>query len=187
MKKSKMAVRLLLALGLLIGGTSLVQAAESTASADRIYGNITQGHAGVSASLSLSSTSIEASSAFTTFTFNARGQYFLADRIGLGPVLRFSTRSNFSTISVGPSAIYYFWTRDRLGVFLAQDITLLSQTTSGNTFSTVNTDSQLGLNYFLYPSVAIGPAIDFIHQFGTATFFSRINQIAFLGQFSIYL
>ena len=178
----------ILALALLMGGAGFAQAAETTASADKIYGNITQSHFGISASLSLSSTSIEGAGGFTTFTFNARGQYFLVDRFALGPVLKLTTQDTSSDLSIGPSALYYFWTRERLGLFLSQDVTLRSVSNSGNASSTWRTETQLGLNYFLYPAVAIGPAVDFLHQFGTNwSAFNRINQLTFLGQLSIYL
>ncbi|MBI3558649.1 MAG: hypothetical protein HY074_20470 [Deltaproteobacteria bacterium] len=187
MRRSKVPVKQLVLAGLLAMTSGHAQALETVASADQIYGNITKGHLGVTASLSLSSTSNEGQSAFTVFSFSARSQYFLADRIGLGPVLKLSTQTNFSDLSIGPSVLYYFWTRDRLGAFISQDVTLRTVSNSGNSGTTFKTESQLGLNYFLYPSVAVGPAVDFIHQFGTASFFSRVNQVSFFGQFSIYL
>ncbi len=186
MRKSKGQNSIRILFGLLILTSVTARAAVTSADEEKLYGNITQGHYGISASLNLNSTSTEGTSAFTTFRFSARTQYFLADRFGLGPVLRLTTQSNFTDFSVGPSALYYFWTRERLGAYFSQDVTLRTVTNSGKTSSTCELDSQFGLNYFLYPSVAVGPAVDFFHRFGTATTFNRVNQFALLGQLSIY-
>jgi hypothetical protein len=161
-------------------------AGTARAAQDRLYGNITEGHVGVDSSVSFSSTSVASAPATNQFAMRLRGQYFLEDRIALGPAIHLNTRNSFTSLRIGPSLLYYFWAREKLGAYLSQDVTIGSVYQSGSSSSRFDSDTVLGINYFITPSVAVGPAIELFHVFGNVNF-DTINQFLFTGAFSIYL
>lgn len=159
------------------------------ATSSKIYGNIREGNVGFDSgfdSLNLSSTSVEGANSVTSFNITLRTRYFLIDKLGLGVVLRLATQTGYTNLMAGPSVQYYFWTNDRLGAYFTQDLLVSNVSTSGNSNSGFRTDSIVGLNYFLHPAVAVGPAVELYHQFGNANR-SRFNVFSFLAQFSVYL
>jgi hypothetical protein len=156
------------------------------AAADKLYGNITEGHVGVDSSVSFTSTSVASAPATNQFAMRLRGQYFLEDRIALGPAIHLNTRNSFTSLRIGPSVLGYFWARDRLGAYISEDVTIGSVYQSGASSSRFDSDTVLGINYFITPSVALGPAIELFHVFGNVNF-DTINEFLFTGAFSIYL
>ncbi|MBI3544952.1 MAG: hypothetical protein HY075_16895 [Deltaproteobacteria bacterium] len=185
-RSSKGFVALVLWLSASASAVAAPAAPTTSAAPQPLYGNISEGHLGLSASVSIDSTKVESADANTTFTFSTRNHYFVADRVGLGGVLFLQTRTNLTNLRVGPSVQWYFWNRDRLGAHVSQDVTIRVLSSPASTASSFQTDSLLGLDYFLYPSVAIGPALEFFHQFRTSSF-ALVNEFTFLGQLSIFL
>jgi hypothetical protein len=179
MKRHKTLVAALTLLGAMHG-------AEARAAVEKLYGNITEGHYGVDSAVSFTSTSVASAPATNQFALRLRGQYFLADRIGIGPAIHLNTSNSYTSLRIGPSVLWYFWAVDRLGAFISQDVTVGSVYQSGGSSSRFDSDSVLGLNYFITPSVAVGPAIELYHVFGNVNF-DTINQFLFTGAFSIYL
>lgn len=189
MRKSGIEIfGIVIAVMALASATSVSKAhAGSRTEARAVYGNITQNHIDIGASMNLSSIDIEGTEAYTVFTLSLRSHYYIIDRLGLGALFFLQTQSNLTNLRFGPSVIYYFWTSDRLGAYASQDLSFRSLTLGGATATTAfETDTAVGLNYFLTPAVAVGPAVEFFHRFGNSHT-ARINQVSFTGQFSIYL
>lgn len=172
----------LCALAALVLTSGTAQAAPET-----IQANIKKGDLSISNSLDFSHKSIEGGSGTSSFSLSNRNHYFIVDRFGLGGALGVFTTDGFALFTVGPSATYYLWTQEKLGLYFTQDVLFRvisgSSTVDANNFETI---SALGLNYFIIPAVAVGPAVEFFHRFGTSRL-RTINEISFVAAFSIFL
>lgn len=172
-----------MALQQLVAGIGLLLFVVTEVRADGDYGNIHRGNVETGGSVSFSYVSPSGSGSLTSFSLSSPTQYFLIDRFSLGAAINyFHSSLGVDSLGVGPSATYYFWTQDRLATFAGEEFTY-------NKFPGVdyffNNRAKLGINYFITPSVAIGPSLEYGHNFGRGNT-STIDSVSVLGKFSIY-
>jgi hypothetical protein len=87
-------------------------------------------------------------------------RYFLIDRFALGMVAGFEDTTDTTAIaSLGPSAAYYFLTQGRLAMSALLGFRL---GLTDDTYDKI-VNSGIGAEYFLTPSVAVGPTAFFTY------------------------
>ena len=107
-------------------------------------------------------------------------KYFLLNRLAVGASFGLDAGSESDTVStLGPAATFYFWNNDYLAGYLGSSFRM------GLTTATVNwvLSGELGLKYFMTPSVAIGPALYANYYKGDVRSFSRVGLLVNLGIF----
>lgn len=96
-------------------------------------------------------------------------EYFIVDHFSLGASIYWNHTfpsglvANANDYAIGPSATYHFWVQDHWTASLSEIFRINSFSFSSYYFSL---NSVLGLNYFLTPSVALGPSVNYRHRFG---------------------
>lgn len=121
--------------------------------------NINTGNWNVGGSASFAKNSGKSSDS-TEFSLGLDARYFLIDRFALGLGLGFDTETGQSTLAtLGPSGTYFFWSDGKLASFAAVGFRF------GLTDATIRSimRGNLGLEYFIVPSVAFGPTLFFNH------------------------
>lgn len=115
----------------------------------------------------------------TTFQATPRALYFLNDGFALGASLGIFVFDNFSFYTFGPEIKYYFWQGETSAAYVSEVIAFaFGDDIDGDTVSSTTA----GLNFFLTPSVALGPAAQFNYNFD-----DKDGDFRLLGMFSIYL
>lgn len=158
--------------------------ASNSASASSIA-NINQGDIGLGGAFGW--TQVEGVGNF--LSLSAPIQYFIMDHLSVGGEMNLS-RSNVGpswSAGVGPAATYYFWTQDKMAAYGSEALTY--QYTSSQNGAQVNpawrSTTSLGMNYFLAPTLALGPALEYSHRWnGSST--SNRNVVAMTGNFKLY-
>ena len=100
-------------------------------------------------------------------------QYFVADGLSLGGAVHWATSGSSvngvsrtaTIVAIGAEAGWYFWRHDRWAAFLQPEVFVnLRAPDLPTTFSLAAASS---LQWFLNPSVSVGPGVLFAHEFGT--------------------
>ncbi len=164
----KKIVVLLVAFMVSVPAIASTQSGEAKVSAPATTANIRTGNWNVGGTFALTKRTGRgedgASEVFASFS----GKYFLIDRLALGLFFGLDAETGVPTVaSLGPEATYFFWNDGALATFVGLGFRF------GLTDATVNSilDTQLGAQYFVVPTVAVGPML----------FFSRFNS-KFSGQ-----
>jgi hypothetical protein len=156
--------------------------------ASDLPGNIAQGNVQTGGNFRFSNTWYKDSTTESYFLIEIPLQYFVVDRFALGVVVDYSHDAlggaSTDELLAGPAFTYYFWTQDKIGAYLSESIVVGKDT--GYSAYYLNT-AGLGFNYFITPSVALGPAFAYGHLFAGASEYTSYNQLAFVANFSIYL
>lgn len=159
------------------------------ASPKPVYANILAGDLKVGGGFDISYGDRQA----TTISLSPSVEYFVADHLSVGGGLTLSHVTSFrsTTWSIGPTATYYFWSQDRIALFFSQGI-FVSHSSEGtqDTVTYASSTSQLGADYFIIPSVAFGPALQWRHAFSESTESADIgsqNTYSLIGRFAIHL
>lgn len=87
-------------------------------------------------------------------------KYFLIDRVALGLGLGLEAKTGDDTVAnLGPAASYFFWNDGKLATYVGMGFRF------GLTDATVNSviQTSLGAEYFVAPTVAVGPALFYNH------------------------
>lgn len=162
------------------------------------FANIDKGDMLVSGTFSGSRFADSAGNLSTDIDVAVSWQYFLIDRLALGAAVSFDSASELlqafggtissasRTYGFAPEATYYFWSADRLATYASLFARLNFNEASGQT--TWSAGLIVGLDFFIYPSVALGPALQYIHDFGsTNAGVLDVNVYSFLAAFRIFL
>ncbi len=81
-------------------------------------------------------------------------RYFVIDRLAIGLDSQVTIKTDVDTVaSLGPSATYFFWSQEKLATFVTAAFKIgLTDATVKSIFT-----GEVGLDYFITPSVAFGP------------------------------
>lgn len=121
----------------------------------------------------------------TRFTINLNAQYFVDDEYSLGLETGYSAAGGHSGVGyLGPVFTKYVWVDDKLAPYIS--MLPIRFTKAEGIPSDLSSTVRIGAKYFLTDSVAVGPAVDFTHDWGKDTNPER-NTWSFLGLFSIHL
>ena len=121
----------------------------------------------------------------TRFTLNLNAQNFVADEFSVGLEAGYSTAGSRSGVAyLGPVATKYLWVDDKLAPYIS--MLPIRWTKAEGVPADFSTTVRIGGKYFLTDSVAVGPAVDFTHDWGREQNPER-NTWSFLGLFSIHL
>lgn len=115
------------------------------------------------------------------FAVSLAGRYFLKDRIAMGLSFGFESSGDYESVgSLGPTVAYFFWNYDQLASFVGLTFRV------GFTDATVSSMvlGELGLEYFIIPSVALGPSLHLNYYNSRRQDFQRFGVVVNLG---IYL
>ena len=115
--------------------------------------NINQGNWEVGGNLGIGYSSISG----TIIDTNPRFQYFFIKNLSFGATVEYDRSSKSERISIGPSMSYYFWESGKWATYFGQNIVWSKY--SGNYLngsSKAIGQSSIGVNYFVFPSVALG-------------------------------
>jgi hypothetical protein len=108
-------------------------------------------------------------------------KYFLIDRLALGWAVHVDASSEEDSFaSTGPIASYFFWNDGKLASYVGAGFR------AGLTEATVDTAFQgfLGAEYFVVPSVAVGPSLFLTHYLrDNGTHFQRFGMTFGLSVF----
>jgi hypothetical protein len=174
----------------------------TTAFAAEEYGNILKGNFTTGASLSFAGNGYSDTSTNWRFNFNLPFEYFVMDHLSVGIRTGFAYEtdqnsffSDFHNFDIGPSAHYYFYAKDRFAAYIGAAVLYNSVVTAYNLNSGLaqtsnsiwETDSQVGLNYFIVPAVAAGPTVGYSHYFRVPSNGLLRNQLYYTMFFSVYL
>jgi len=128
-----------------------------------------------------------------TFYLNPTLEYFVIDRLSLGGSIYYSNSSTYKSYGLGPSFSYYFWQQERWAAFFGGGA-VYHDTFDGSYYSGYynywTAQAKLGLNYFVYPTVAFGPFLSYGHTFSNQNSdisVSDSNYGQLLFQFSVFL
>jgi len=111
---------------------------------------------------------------------NTETEYFLIDRFSLGgSFVLLDTSTSATNLALGPSATFFFLRDGKWASYigLGFGFGLTSATTDWALLSDV------GLEYFITPSVAIGPSFFYNHSNDGGS----VNRYGVLANFGIYL
>jgi hypothetical protein len=114
----------------------------------------------------------------SAFQVSVSASRFIADGFALGASGGLDGATGLETVaSVGPLVSYYLWSGGRLAPYVSGGIRF------GLTEATVNNVLQgiVGLEYFLVPSVAVGPSFFFNHYNSDFTDYQRYGFTLNLG------
>ena len=128
------------------------------------------------ASLSLTSNSFSNGASSYLLSASLPVQYFVIEGLSIGGTVDWSTAgssqngaSQTSTVvSVGALASWYFWRHDRFAAFIEPQFFVNLRAPDLPT--TVSVAGALSVEWFLNPSVGLGPGIVYAHQFGNGLF-----------------
>lgn len=115
------------------------------------------------------------------FELNPGVDYFVKDRLAIGWSFSIEAGSGFDTIAgLGPEVQYEFWQKDQVATYVRSGIQF------GVTDATTREEvlGEVGAQYFLTPSVDIGPYMRYTYFFSHFQNWDRFDFGAFLG---IYL
>jgi len=121
----------------------------------------------------------------TTFFVYSQAQYFFVDHLSAGLDVGYSrSGSTSASTEIGPVVTKYIWVDDKLAPYVSMLPIQWSHTRAlGSSFSS---SARVGAKYFLTDSVAVGPAFDYSHNWGSDRR-AESNSFSFLGLFSIHL
>lgn len=121
----------------------------------------------------------------TRFTVNLNVQAFVDDEFSVGLEAGYATAGRGTGVAyLGPVATKYLWVDDKLAPYIS--MLPIRWTKAEGVPSDYSTTVRIGAKYFLTDSVAVGPAVDFTHDWGKDQNPER-NTWSFLGLFSIHL
>lgn len=151
--------------------------------------NINQGNVQVGGSISFSNTWPTRGDSVAVFNTDIPVEYFFVDNFSLGGSFGLTHVSagnlDYTVFSVGPSATYYFLVQDRLTPYAGASLLYThNDTDDGDNY--LQPSAKFGVNYFITPSVAIGPSVRYTHTFRDD---NRVdfNGVSIFANFSIYL
>jgi hypothetical protein len=150
----------------------------SSARAEEFVPNIQKGNARVFGSTFFRASTKDGNNEFDIVV---GGDYFFWDHLGFGPRLHVnSPEGRDTTALLGAQAYWEFWQQERLGSYVLpffnkglNDTTVLSEL-----------GGDIGVHYFLTQSVALGPYLEFRHEFSHV---SDWNDAVVGATFEIYL
>jgi opacity protein-like surface antigen len=150
-------------------------------------GKINQGDWELGGGFNLTHTNRETSPATknTSVFVYGQAQYFFLDHLSAGLDAGYSrSGSAFDSTNIGPVVTKYLWVDDKLAPFASMLPIQWNHTRGlGGSFSS---SARVGVKYFLTDSVAVGPAFDYSHEWGSDRK-PEANSFSFLGLFSIHL
>ena len=114
------------------------------------------------------------------------------DRFSIGGSVVTSLSTDYKNYGVGPSLSYYFFQKDKWASFFALGAfyqeSHYSSYYDNTTYQNFSGQAKLGLNYFIYPSVAIGPLLSFDHSFShPSDSYYNSNSARLFLLFSVFL
>jgi hypothetical protein len=148
-------------------------------------GNIHKGNIAAEGSASISFYAPSGRASSTAISVSPSLQYFVVDHLSIGGSLsyhHYSGSDGWTSWGIGPSITWHFWSTGHLSVFASEEI-FLNKGTNLNWYGS-NT-AGLGMNYFITPSVAIGPLLQTYYQFENSELPSAFGT-SLIGKFSIY-
>lgn len=170
-----------------LSGLILIVAASTFAAepTDASLANIHTGNVSTSSSFAFNQVLNSNSTAVSTLSLSTDVRYFVIDHLAVGGVFTYDHSSNANSNDVvwlGPGATYFFWTDGKLASKLAASYQFgLGSSMASGMFTTT-----LGLDYFITPSVDVGPTVAYRHTVGSSQIQS--NDRIILGvSFGIYL
>ena len=141
--------------------------------------NINKGNISVGGGLDLNYNTVSG----TSFFVNPKAEYFIADNLSLGGSVSYTVFGSAGYITFGPAISYYFWSQEKLATYVGGDLLING---GANSTNNLTFDGNVGLNWFIVPTVAFGPALLFSHMF-TSPDSSATSNYYLLGTFSIFL
>ena len=122
---------------------------------------------------------------YDQFKLSTNLNYFLIDHLALGMIANITTHESGSANTVanlGPAAIYFFWTQDRLASYLSGNVRFgLNDATLVSVL-----EGAVGLQLFFTESVGFGPKLYFVHDTSHYELNNR-NDYGLEFSFGIYL
>jgi hypothetical protein len=155
MKRSKIFISVLFAF--LFSALALAEesAVESDVGANKY---ITKGHWTISGGASLS---YNTGGSGANLAIYPSAQYFVMDHLSVGGEAFVGLNSSYNTFGLGPAMTYYFGESERAVWFVSQAILYNRYHYDAGSLNYTETNwsshTSLGMNYFLTPSVAVGP------------------------------
>jgi hypothetical protein len=125
------------------------------------------------ADLSLTGNSFSNGTSSYSLTAGLPLQYFVADGLAVGGAVDWTTSGSTvngvsrtaTVVAIGAEVGWYFWRHDRWAAFLQPEVFVnLRAPDLPTTFTVAGASS---LEWFLSPSVSVGPGLLFAHEFGT--------------------
>jgi hypothetical protein len=146
----------------------------------------------VGAVLSLTDSSFSNGNSSYSLTASLPLQYFVADGFAFGGVVNWSTSGDSvngvaqtaTVVSLGAELAWFFWRHERFAAALQPEFFVNLRAPDLPT--TYTAAGALDLEWFINPSVAIGPGFVYFHEFGTGLLASS-NSYRFFVQLFIYL
>ena len=140
------------------GSASADEAFDRTSSANNKY--ITEGHWSVGGGASLSYNT--SSGHGLELSGYPSAQYFIMDHLSVGGEASIAWNSNRSVLGLGPALTYYFAESEKAVWFVSEALFYSRYHYDSIGYGDFNTSNlsartSIGMNYFLTPSVAIGP------------------------------
>jgi hypothetical protein len=114
----------------------------------------------------------------TSYSASVNSEYFLINRLALGMVVGFEAREERKTsANLGPSATFFFWNEGKIASFVGGAFQVGLTEGSWRSIAQAN----LGLEYFLVPTVALGPSVYINHYNGKFNSAQRLGVSLNLG------
>ena len=142
--------------------------------------NLLLGNYSIGGAITLQKETSANTSDVTYFDVDLGSEYFVQDTFSVGLAFSLSTITAKDTTGLlGPAASYFFWQSDRLAAYIhaAYQFGLSDATVK----SKLNV--KLGLDYFVTPSVAIGPSIFTNHYYSHYVDFDRYGIMIGISTF----
>ena len=149
------------------------------------FGNINKGNIQADGAASVSNYAPTGQTSSFIVVVSPSVQYFVMNRVSIGGSLYFqhySSGASWNALGIGPSATWHFWSEGHLSASVSDGLTVNENT---NSRWYLNNSTGLGLNYFITPSVAIGPALVVSYQFSSLDLPAALNT-SVVVKFSIY-
>jgi hypothetical protein len=126
----------------------------------------------------------------STFELNfaVSPEYFVSDSLSLGLKTgvtydSYNVGPSSSVWRLGPSATYYFAVLSRVAYYANFNAQYHNSTSASHSYTA---NPGLGLNFFVTPSVAIGPVLEYSHRFGTGQMHDA-NTVDLSAYITVYL
>jgi hypothetical protein len=155
MKRSKIFISIVFALLFSASAFAGESAVESDVGANKY---ITKGHWSIAGGASLS---YNTGGSGANLELYPSAQYFVMDHLSVGGEAFLGLNSSYNAFGLGPAMTYYFAESEKAVWFVSQGF-LYSRFhydagNSNYTYKNWASHTSLGMNYFLTPSVAVGP------------------------------
>lgn len=120
----------------------------------------------------------------STFSGTLLSNFFILNRFALGFGGEIFSNSHSTVGLIGPNALFYFFNHGQVGAYLGANYRFA---VGSSTSLKAAAQGTLGAEYFVVPSVGIGPAFFYTRNFMESQYNADFTQYGFSFGLNIYL